>query len=194
MSRDYSKQKTKRRKRSGATKKQKPLSLPLILSTGIIIGLLIAFLIYLKWRPEVIQKSQPEQINTLPDNKVPTDNQEEIITEDQLSPLEYEYHDILQSQEVTIPKDQLKTNESSNKFYMMPCGSFRKKERAESLKAKIALSGFNAEIVISNNQGEWHRVQLGPFLKKRKAESVRHRLQANEINNCQIIEKKHPTH
>jgi cell division protein FtsN len=69
----------------------------------------------------------------------------------------------------------------------MPCGSFKDKNQAESLKARIGLAGYSSSIKRSEVKGTvWHKVELGPFSRKRKAEKVRHRLQENDIVGCII--------
>jgi cell division protein FtsN len=49
--------------------------------------------------------------------------------------------------------------------YLVQAGSFQNADDAEKLKARLALSGFEASIVSVNipEKGLWHRVRLGPF-------------------------------
>jgi cell division protein FtsN len=50
-------------------------------------------------------------------------------------------------------------------MYFVQAGSFQNVGDAEKLKAKLAFSGFEANIqtVTIPDKGEWHRVRLGPF-------------------------------
>mgnify|MGYP000200152314 CR=1 FL=1 len=71
--------------------------------------------------------------------------------------------------------------------YKMQCGSFRKKEQAEVMKAKIAFSGITSQVVESNgSNGTWFKVVLGPYERKRVAEKDKHKLRRNKITTCQI--------
>ena len=71
--------------------------------------------------------------------------------------------------------------------YQMQCGSFRKKEQAEQLKANIAFAGYGSEIRRTNGKnGVWYKVVVGPFERKRMAEKAKHKLKTNKINYCQI--------
>nr|WP_136250519.1 SPOR domain-containing protein [Ningiella ruwaisensis] len=75
----------------------------------------------------------------------------------------------------------------SNKIYIMQCGSFRTTDRAQELRAIIALQGLEAEMLESNGaNGRWYRVVLGPYDRKRAAERDRHQLRRANVNNCKI--------
>lgn len=75
----------------------------------------------------------------------------------------------------------------SDKVYSMPCGSFREVERAERLKAQIALQGLESRIIPSDNEnGRWYRVVLGPYQSKRNAQKDVHQLRSGGINGCKI--------
>ncbi|WNC69223.1 SPOR domain-containing protein [Thalassotalea nanhaiensis] len=71
--------------------------------------------------------------------------------------------------------------------YQMQCGSFRKLQQAQELKANIAFAGLGSDIRKTNGKnGVWYKVVLGPFERKRMAESAKHKLKRNKINYCQI--------
>ena len=70
---------------------------------------------------------------------------------------------------------------------VIQCGSFRKNEQAQELKAKIAFQGLEAQVRSSEGKsGLWYRVILGPYDSKRLAEKHRHTLQRAKINRCKI--------
>ncbi|NMP33536.1 cell division protein FtsN [Thalassotalea sp. M1531] len=72
--------------------------------------------------------------------------------------------------------------------YRMPCGSFRDRKKAESMKAQIAFTGLVANISESvGSNGTWYRVILGPYPRKRMAEKDKHKLKRNNITTCQIL-------
>ncbi|MCO7224486.1 SPOR domain-containing protein [Pleionea sp. CnH1-48] len=187
MPQDYAKRKAKPKSRKGASrKKQKPFPIFAVLIVGMVLGGFIGFLVYLKWLPS----QAPEQIATKtqskPEKKVtkkPQPKPEKKETKPQ-----YTYHKELMGKEVKIPEEELSApNSDIKREYVMPCGSFRNEQMAESLKARIAFLNFEAQVLpVDNKNGRWYRVQLGPFNSKRKAESIRHRLQANEMNDCRI--------
>jgi cell division protein FtsN len=71
--------------------------------------------------------------------------------------------------------------------YLMQCGSFRKNEQAQELKATIAFQGLEAQVRSSEgSSGIWYRVIIGPYDSKRVAEKERHTLQRAKINGCVI--------
>jgi len=71
--------------------------------------------------------------------------------------------------------------------YKMQCGSFKTQKQAETLKARIAFVGLEAQIKsVSGQNGTWHKVFLGPYPRKRLAENDKHKLKRNNINYCQI--------
>ncbi|MBT1450261.1 SPOR domain-containing protein [Glaciecola sp. XM2] len=86
------------------------------------------------------------------------------------------------SVEVDIPED-----EQSDRQFIMQCGSFRTTERAQELRAKLALQGLEAQILQSEGStGIWYRVVLGPYERKREAERHRHQVRRAGINGCKI--------
>jgi cell division protein FtsN len=73
------------------------------------------------------------------------------------------------------------------KEYIMQCGSFRKRDQAEQLEARIAFTGLQAEVrETEGKNGLWYRVVLGPYQGKRSADRDRHLLQDNKIEGCRI--------
>ena len=75
----------------------------------------------------------------------------------------------------------------SDKVYSMQCGSFRTTERAEQLKAQIALQGLESRVLASGSiDNRWYRVMLGPYQSKRNAQKDVHQLRSGGINGCKI--------
>ncbi len=71
--------------------------------------------------------------------------------------------------------------------YKMQCGSFRTEKQAETLKARIAFTGLEAQAkAVTGKNGTWYKVFLGPYPRKRLAEKDKHKLKRNNINYCQI--------
>lgn len=87
------------------------------------------------------------------------------------------------SVEVDIPE-----NEESDRQYIMQCGSFRTTDRAQELRAQLAMQGLESQMLQSDGQnGRWYRVVLGPYERKRLAERDRHLVRRANINNCKIF-------
>ena len=69
----------------------------------------------------------------------------------------------------------------------MQCGSFRQQDRADEMRAQLALQGIESQVRPSNGKnGLWYRVVLGPYDYKRDAEIDRHVAQRIGIGTCQI--------
>jgi len=220
MAKDYAKKKNGKKK-PGASRdnKRSPLSVKLIIMSLLIMGAMIAFLIYLKLEhnPTNSQKKDTTKSQTAIGKKTT----EKILSKKKMSqkaaskkttlktgsskninadktdnnPEEipfYLTHEEMLNKTVEIPIEDLKLSNDEHKYvYTMPCGSFRQNQRAEELKAKIAMTGYKSTInEVKAKSGVWHRVALGPFKSKRKAESIRHRLQDNAINYCKIYRKQ----
>jgi cell division protein FtsN len=96
---------------------------------------------------------------------------------------EWQFIDVLENKQVEVEAEEL---EDKGPF-KVPCGSFRDESQAQSLKAKIAFSGYESIVkTVEGKTGIWHRVELGPFEKKREAEKVRRTLKQAGINYCEI--------
>ncbi len=204
MAKDYAKTKSGKKK-SGASrsKKKPPVSIQLIVTALLIMGAMIAFLIYLKTehtplKNEKINKTtSPVKVDkkmvTKPILKTrPSENSLNKLEEKPEEIPFYRTHEEMVNKTVEIPIEDLKLPDSGHRYtYTMPCGSFRENRRAEELKAKIAMAGYESKInPIKVKSGLWYRVELGPFKSKRKTESVRHRLQDNGFNYCKIYRKQ----
>lgn len=97
---------------------------------------------------------------------------------------EWEFFELLPQQTVTVEE---KEQQVSDRRYLMQCASFRVKQQAEEMKAKIAMQGLESQVRASDgSNGRWYRVILGPYELKRVAEKDRHTLQRININTCQI--------
>jgi cell division protein FtsN len=75
--------------------------------------------------------------------------------------------------------------------YLLQVGAFPNAGDAESLKAKLALQGFVANVQSVNIGGQtYHRVRLGPFRSATDLESTKHRLASAGINAIALKEGK----
>jgi cell division protein FtsN len=99
---------------------------------------------------------------------------------------EEEWEFIKSLPEFTVKVEQ-KEQDKPTVRRLIQCGSFRKNEQAQELKANIAFQGLEAQVRSSKGtSGVWYRVILGPYDSKRLAEKHRHTLQRAKINGCKI--------
>lgn len=64
-------------------------------------------------------------------------------------------------------------------IYFVQVGAFRTPEDAESLRAKLSLSGIDAKVTEREQSGRLiHRVRTGPFDRKELADGAREKLEA----------------
>lgn len=68
--------------------------------------------------------------------------------------------------------------------WVIQCGAFKDKRNAESLKARIAMAGFDSQI----QRNTLYRVLVGTYSTKHDAEKVVNQLKDSEITNC-IVNK-----
>lgn len=163
----------------GQTRKRQPppsppfpwirLSITLILIIGF-----IAFLWYIKdEKADIVEQQQTQPVEST--DPLPDKPEEK-----------WEFMKILPDPDTTVEVD-VPEQQGSDKTYIMQCGSFRKIEQAETMRAKIAFQGLESKVKTTNGKkGLWHRVVLGPYTSKRKGERDRHKLQKASITTCRI--------
>jgi len=75
--------------------------------------------------------------------------------------------------------------------YLLQAGSFQQFNEADSLKARLALIGVQANIQsVEVNKTKWHRVQIGPSNDRQALEALRKRLKASQIDTILLQAKK----
>lgn len=100
---------------------------------------------------------------------------------------EWEFMKTLTDPDYEIEVEKPDTSQTSDTTYVLQCGSFRQKDQAESMRARIAFQGLESNIKESNgNNGRWFRVVMGPYDRKRMAEKDRHTLQRAGFTTCRI--------
>lgn len=69
--------------------------------------------------------------------------------------------------------------------YMLQAGSFRQRDDADKLRARLALLGVEASVQSVRMEGDetWHRVRVGPNASLRDIDKLRQRMSANNINS-----------
>jgi len=187
MAKDFAKNSKNRNSASRfKTNKSKPsISGWTWLVVGLIFGIVISFVINL-------QQLSPD-IKTIlnePKKQPSAKSRYQAVPAEASSESDFSYHNLLQKKIVKATTEETVPSSASliEKRYIMQCGSFRHENAAESLRAQIALNGFEASInpTVEKNSKRWYRVVLGPYTSKRRAESEKHQLERNNINNCKI--------
>lgn len=168
------------------------------LLSGLVIGLFIAFLIYVKNQNEALLQSKANgtavhaAVSEKPDDQ-------------QSKPTKFEFYKLLPKGDVTLPQTSNDDNsaQSTNQpsavnnnpttttkrtsepgSYMLQVGSFKRFEDADTLKAKLAFSGIVADIAtvtLANGQ-EWHRVRIGPSRDLPYINTIQAQLEENDFN------------
>ncbi len=175
MARDY-------KHRASPKKKSKPIPGWLWLLAGLLLGLFVAFLVYIKQNytgepaKPVPQKSTQDTRDVRKPAKIGVPPPPEP---------RYEFYDLLPEMEVVVPvpppdkkTDKVTPIEKPGTYYLQ-VGSFKTGEQAETVKAKMALLGLESDVqtVTIDNKQTWHRVRVGPFQELRELNRVRTQLQ-----------------
>jgi cell division protein FtsN len=169
---------------------KKPLPGWVWMLSGLLIGLLIAFLVYLSQQPgmsDKFSKASPEPAKVKTAVKKPAQKSSEKAKD---NGLRYEFYTVLPESEIVIPEQELLQREKSRPSsqqkkhaYILQAGSFRNKQQAETLKARLALLGIESSVDKVLVHGDaWHRIRIGPFVSIREINSTRNRLRNNDIN------------
>jgi cell division protein FtsN len=191
--RDYAKRTT--------TRKQKP-PVPgwVWMLAGLLVGLFIAFLVYLQ---QIGGTDALKRKLALPEQKAPAKTASTDTRTVKQAPateapkkkegISYDFYNILPELEVVIPEDELKQGDSPKEkaTYYLQVGSFKNDTDAEARKAELFLLNFTPSVqtvTIDGNQ-TWHRVRLGPFSDRRKVDQARRRLQDNGIDFIMLKDK-----
>jgi len=165
MPRDY-KPRTTRRRRN-------PVSPWFGLVAGLLIGLFVAFLVYIKLiappapqPPTGTQDLVPEATRQPPK---PATTRETVPPPPKPR---FDFYTILPEMEVVIPEQEIqgKPEEGVRKVeqpgtYFLQAASFSNARQADKFKAELALLGLETSIqkVTINNKDTYHRVRVGPF-------------------------------
>lgn len=101
---------------------------------------------------------------------------------------EWEFMETLTDPDYEVKVELPEETPTSTQTFILQCGSFKKMEQAEQMRARIAFQGLESQIKESNgSNGRWYRVILGPFERKRLAEKDKHTLQRAGFTTCKIF-------
>lgn len=176
MARDY----------KNASRKPEGAGVPawLAFTSGLSVGLFVAFLVYLDGRVE------PDPGTALPAGRdaprraaeaaaAPAADERPVIKP------RFDFYTILPEMEVKVPDWKLPGEGQpagqtglDPARHVLQVGSFQRFEEADKAKAELALQGIRADIqrVVINGQDVWYRVWIGPFESIEALQDVRARL------------------
>jgi len=182
MSRDY---KNARRKPA-----KKPVPGWVWMLAGLMIGLLIALLVYLSQQPGSVEAKKMAGVVAEKKKVTPKKAVKAVAKKKNDNGLRYEFYTVLPESELVIPEQEMIQREKDSPAsqrkkhkYILQAGSFKKIQEAESLKARLALLGIESGVDKVRVHGDtWYRIKIGPFISMRNINSTRNRLRNNDIN------------
>ncbi|MEZ5541028.1 MAG: SPOR domain-containing protein [Pseudomonadota bacterium] len=171
MARDY--------KHRAQPRRRKPALSPLVaVLSGLLIGLFVAFLVYIKMQAAPVQPQvfikEPLPPEALP---APAAGPAGKVQQDSAAPAEppkprFDFYTLLPEMEVVVPDQEITGKPKQGVpqveqpgTYFLQVGSFRNSAQADHLKAEMALLGLEASVqkISIDNKTTWHRVRVGPF-------------------------------
>jgi cell division protein FtsN len=166
---------------------KKPLPGWLWLLTGLLLG---GFIVGLVWLKGQSAEGGGEWVGARPDR--PPQGKAEPARRVEVPPPpkpRFDFYNLLPKMEVVVPEDELDQEPAGvagappaePATYLLQVGSFRRSGDAESLKAQLALLGFEARVVSARigAQDTRFRVRSGPFHGKDALNKARSRLAEN---------------
>ena len=172
MPRDYK----HRTRRSRGRKKSSGISPWLGVIAGLMAGLFVAFLVFIKMQAEPAQQVFIKETLPVPETPVVEDTSDVGKDEKEATPAppkpRFDFYTLLPEMEVVVPEQEItgkpeqgvKQVEQPGTYYLQ-VNSFRSKELADRFKAELALLGLETSIqkVTIDNKNTWHRVRVGPY-------------------------------
>ncbi len=158
---------------------------------GLIAGLFVAFLVYLKVSPQQPLNEEAAALNMPAESKI---RETPKVHKKPAPPPKprFDFYNLLPEMEVLVPEEEIKgtpTREGVKRVekpgtYLLQAGSFRSRKQADQLRAKLALLGMETRIqtVSINSKQSWHRVRVGPFNNLRDLNQARSQLKKNGID------------
>ena len=174
------------------------------LVTGLLVGLFVAFLVYLQNQQSGEQSPQADSRNRDARSVRP---QEEKEIPPPPKP-RFDFYTILPEMEIPVPDEGEEDNADSGghtdsrndetekdtptrdkpklspgETYVLQVGAFRQYEEADRFKARLALLGFESHIQTVEIDGtNWHRVRIGPYSDVDRVREIQQKLKQNAID------------
>lgn len=171
------------------------------LLAGLVLGLFVAFLVYLDKLPlpkstTTANKEQAAKPATKDTRSVKKESAAKAPDAQAGKGLSYDFYTLLPELEVPVPDNEpsargLPPTPVDPGSYVLQAGSFKNLKDADTRKAQLALLGIVSSIqsVTINNTDTWHRVRIGPIKDMKKLDQMRSTLQQNEIRFLLLREK-----
>ncbi len=158
---------------------------------GLLGGLLIAVIVYLVMRPgdalvpheTVTPADKPSQHDVHKSKKEPTPPPPKP---------RFDFYNLLPEMEVMVPEQEIRGTPGREGVkrvkqpgtYLLQAGSFPSHERADRLRAKLALLGLETRLQTVSVDGNktWHRVRVGPYKNLAELNEARTLLKQNGID------------
>ncbi len=173
-------------------------------AVGLLVGLFVALLVFLQLGPapsveRTVKLETPPEPATRPaaEPPAPAPAPAEPRKESKEQPApppkpRFDFYNLLPEMEVIVPEQEVQgatTPEGVRQVekpgtYLLQAGSFRTREQADQLRARLALLGVETDVqtVTVDNKQTWHRVRVGPFHNLRDLNTARSLLKKNGID------------
>jgi cell division protein FtsN len=158
---------------------------------GLVVGLLVAFLVFLQMRPQQsVKREEPIPLETPRKNESPKPSKKKALPPPPKP--RFDFYNLLPEMEVIVPDEDIQGTPMPEGVkqvekpgtYLLQAGSFRNHKQAEQLRAKLALLGLETSVqtVSVDSRQAWHRVRVGPFNNLRDLNEARALLKKNGVD------------
>lgn len=200
----------------GGNGTQKPAWLWVLVGMLLGIGLMLVVL-GKDWAPLLRKKNLPQPN---PEATAPRESEPPLAEAKPPPKKNYDFYQVLPEAEVVIPDAELSAKAKAEKQaqqaranpaapatapgatpatpaapaagarYVLQTSSYPDPKAADEAKAKLALSGFSAQVQpVTINGKTWHRVRLGPYASASELEAAKKSLAENGINAIALKEQ-----
>ncbi len=180
MTRDYA-------KKTRPAPAKRPVPPWVWMLTGLLIGLFVAFLVYVnQQRP--LRTVSPQAAAPAPKPAPKPAAKAPAPEQDNAQKMRFDFYKILPEYEVVIPEEDLTRTEKPLPAvpgrYVVQAGSFKQAGDADTRRAQLALLGLVSRVqkVTVDGKETWHRVQVGPFEQMAELDKTRKLMQDNGID------------
>jgi cell division protein FtsN len=191
--RKYNTRKQKKYPRKAAAKNKTPIAW---LASGILIGLLIPSIIYLKSpiKTQVETKTTPpisEKVHAKIQSKV-LKSKEKPEKKNASNKSHYDFYDLLSTEENNSDNSNAPAKEPTENLpskFSLEIATVRNYVAADQLKAQLLLMGIDDVAITKNNsKPAQYRVSIGPFSSRTQANKVQQSLKQNAIDSTLVVE------
>jgi cell division protein FtsN len=180
----------------------------LTLLGGLLIGLFVAFLVFIRMQAKPVAQVYVKETLPMPAHpQAPADSKAQggkngkpaATATDTDKPSvpkpRFDFYTRLPEMEVVVPEQEItgKTEHGVKQVeqpgtYYLQVGSFRNSDQADSFKAELALLGLETSIqkVTIDNNTTWHRVRVGPYTDLDALNKARHLLSQRHIDSTLV--------